>query len=296
MTTAPKVALITGVTQGLGLALAEGLARRLSPRDAVYLTGRDLDRVTRAVNAVPGRAAQVRSELLDVAGPYAAARLAARLQERHGGVDIVFGNALMRVGPEDDPRKIVTEYAEVNNFATTRLLRAFAPLLREGGRLIVVASSLGTLHYLAPVLHERFDGLTSLGDVDEQVAAWRDDRHPRPLRAARPRRRRPALEARAGTRPRAAVIGITGPFSSRDSEATTERVRRCRRLLGSSSAGDCPAPAACPPGTGRRGRSPASRATRSSVRSSAVSCARAGRPPRWSARNRARGVVCLGAD
>ena len=33
MTTAPKVALVTGATQGLGLALAEGLARRL---DAYY--------------------------------------------------------------------------------------------------------------------------------------------------------------------------------------------------------------------------------------------------------------------
>ncbi|MFI9561491.1 hypothetical protein [Nonomuraea endophytica] len=54
------------------------------------------------------------------------------------------------------------------------MLRAFAPLLRDGGRLIVVASSLGTLYYLAPVLHERFDGLTSLDEVDRQVAAWRD--------------------------------------------------------------------------------------------------------------------------
>jgi hypothetical protein len=53
-------------------------------------------------------------------------------------------------------------------------LRAFAPLLRDNARLIVVASSLGTLHYLAPVLHNRFDDLASLGDVDEQVAAWRE--------------------------------------------------------------------------------------------------------------------------
>ncbi|WP_223166778.1 hypothetical protein [Nonomuraea sp. SYSU D8015] len=53
-------------------------------------------------------------------------------------------------------------------------MRAFAPLLRDGGRLVIVASTLGTLHYLAPVLHDRFDGLTSLDEVDAQVAAWRD--------------------------------------------------------------------------------------------------------------------------
>ncbi|HWG27596.1 hypothetical protein [Actinospica sp.] len=61
-----------------------------------------------------------------------------------------------------------------NNFGTTRVLRAFAPLLRDGARLIVVASSVGTLNYLAPVLHDRFDEPADLDEVDKQVAAWRD--------------------------------------------------------------------------------------------------------------------------
>lgn len=170
----PKVALVTGATQGLGLALVEGLARRLTPADTVYLTGRDLDRVNEAVAAVPGGGARVRGEILDVAHPEAADRFATRLADRHGGVDIVFNNAVMRVGPDDDPRAVVHAYAEVNNFGTTRVLRAFAPLLRDNGRLIVVASSLGTLHHLAPVLHDRFADLSTLEEVDARVAAWRD--------------------------------------------------------------------------------------------------------------------------
>jgi NAD(P)-dependent dehydrogenase (short-subunit alcohol dehydrogenase family) len=174
MTTTPKVALVTGATQGLGLALVEGLAQRMTAHDTVYLTGRDIDRITQAVDALPGGGARVRGEILDVAHPEAADRLATQLRERHGGIDIVFNNAVMRVGPDDDPRAIVDAYAEVNNFGTTRVLRAFAPLLRDNGRLIVVASSLGTLHYLAPVLHDRFDGLSCLDEVDKQVAAWRD--------------------------------------------------------------------------------------------------------------------------
>jgi NAD(P)-dependent dehydrogenase (short-subunit alcohol dehydrogenase family) len=170
----PKTALVTGATQGLGLALVDGLAARLSTEDTVYLTGRDAERVARAVEAVPPGGAEVRGEVLDVAEPGAPGRLAARLAERHGGVDVVIGNAVMRVGPDDDPRKIVREYAEVNNFGTTSLLRAFAPLLRDGGRFLVVASSFGTLNHLAPALHDRFAGLSSLDDVDQQVAAWRD--------------------------------------------------------------------------------------------------------------------------
>ncbi|SFW79215.1 SDR family NAD(P)-dependent oxidoreductase [Amycolatopsis australiensis] len=169
-----KIALVTGATQGLGLALVEGLAARLSTTDTVYLTSRDAGRVAQAVEAMPAGGAEIRGEVLDVAGPGAAGRLAERLAERHGGVDIVFGNAVMRVGPDDDPREIVDAYAEVNNFGTTRLLRAFAPLLRDGGRFLVVASSFGTLNHLAPALHDRFDGLSSLDEVDKQVAAWRD--------------------------------------------------------------------------------------------------------------------------
>jgi NAD(P)-dependent dehydrogenase (short-subunit alcohol dehydrogenase family) len=146
----------------------------MSAEDTVYLTGRDAGRVARAVEALPAGGARVRGEVFDVAEPDGAGRLAARVAERHGGVDIVFGNAVMRVGPDDDPRAIVEDYAEVNNFGTTRLLRAFAPLLRDNGRFLVVASSFGTLNHLAPALHDRFDGLSSLAEVDKQVAAWRD--------------------------------------------------------------------------------------------------------------------------
>lgn len=170
----PKVALVTGATQGLGLALVEGLAARLRPTDTVYLTGRDIDRVAQAVDALPAGGATVRGELLDVSDPHAAGRVAERLRSRHGGVDIVFNNAVMRIGPTDDPRAIIEQYTEVNNFGTTRVMRAFAPVLRDAGRLIVVASSLGTLRHLAPVLHHRFDNLNSLDDVDTEVARWRD--------------------------------------------------------------------------------------------------------------------------
>ncbi|WP_246293255.1 SDR family NAD(P)-dependent oxidoreductase [Lentzea indica] len=168
------IALVTGATQGLGLALVEGLAQRLGPTDTVYLTGRDIDRITTAVGSMPGGGAEVRGELFDVADPGSADRLARQIEERHGGVDIVFGNAVMRVGPDDNPREFIDTYTQVNNFGTTRLLRAFAPLLNDNGRLLVVASSLGTLHHLAPVLHKRFTEPSSLDEIDRQVADWRD--------------------------------------------------------------------------------------------------------------------------
>ncbi len=167
-----RIALVTGATQGLGLALVAALAERLDETDVVYLTGRDRDRVTQAAAMLPASRAEVRTELLDVASEAAVANVAHAVADRHGCVDIVLSNAYARVGPRDDPAAVVGEYVATNNLGTTRVLRAFAPLLRDGARLIVIASTLGTLHYLAPVLHERFDALDSLEDVDAAVLAW----------------------------------------------------------------------------------------------------------------------------
>ena len=92
----------------------------------------------------------------------------------HGGVDIVFSNHYTRVQPDDDPRAVIDYYVEANNLGTTHVLRSFAPLLRDGGRLFVVASRAGSLRALAPALHPRFENLQSLDDVDRAVCSWRD--------------------------------------------------------------------------------------------------------------------------
>ena len=60
------------------------------------------------------------------------------------------------MSPDADPADEVDAVAETNNLATTRMLRAFAPRLRPGGRLIVVASALGTLDKLDDRIAGRF--------------------------------------------------------------------------------------------------------------------------------------------
>jgi NAD(P)-dependent dehydrogenase (short-subunit alcohol dehydrogenase family) len=168
------VGLITGATRNLGFWLAQGLAQRLEAADTVYLTGRDAGRVAESMRCLSGTRAEVRGEVLDVSDRAAVERFAGSLAERHGGVDIVLSNHYARVQPEDDPREVIDYYVDANNFGTTHILRSFAPLLRNGGRLFVVASRAGSLRALAPALHSRFENLQSLDDVDRAVCAWRD--------------------------------------------------------------------------------------------------------------------------
>ncbi|MFG2930837.1 SDR family NAD(P)-dependent oxidoreductase [Streptomyces achromogenes] len=170
-----RIALVTGANQGLGRALAEGLAARMAPDDLVLLTGRDQRRVAAAAREVaelPGTRARVEGRVLDVARTDAIARLAEELRERHGGVDVVLSNAVTRVLPEESQAARADEVIDVSNTATHAILRHFAPVLRPGGRLLVVASSLGTLGRLDPRLHHLFDGVT-LDQVEEAVESWR---------------------------------------------------------------------------------------------------------------------------
>ncbi len=168
------VAIITGATRNLGLALAQGLADRLKPSDVVYLTGQNAGRVSEALERISTGKAEVRGEALDVSDRTAVEHFAAALNQRHGGIDIVFSNHYTRVQPDDAPAEVIDHYVDVNNLGTTHVLRNFTPLLRDGGRMLVVASRAGSLRALAPVLHSRFEDVQSLDDVDAAVCAWRD--------------------------------------------------------------------------------------------------------------------------
>jgi carbonyl reductase 1 len=164
--TASRIALVTGANQGLGRALVEGLAAGMEPGDRVLLTGRDPDRVRAAAEQ-----AGVEGRVLDVRDGDAIAALAEEL----GEVDIVFSNATARMSPQADPADEVDAVADTSNLATTSILRAFAPRLRPGGRLVIVASALGTLDKLGDGLADRFAAVAEqdLDAVDALVEDWR---------------------------------------------------------------------------------------------------------------------------
>jgi len=157
------IALVTGANQGLGRALVAGLAPHV---DRVLLTGRNPERVFPAADELG-----VEGRVLDVRDRDAIFALAQEL----GEVDVVFSNATARMRPEDDPAAEVDTHAETSNLATTAMLRAFAPRLRPGGKLIVVASALGTLDKLDEGIRPRFAAVAEqdLDAVDALVEEWR---------------------------------------------------------------------------------------------------------------------------
>ncbi|MBV9577719.1 MAG: SDR family oxidoreductase [Chloroflexi bacterium] len=135
----PHVALITGSSQGLGLAIARVFAERgigliLTARHAepLELARRDLAELTRVI-AVPG----------DVVDPAHVERLVAAGLETFGSIDILINNA-SELGPTPMPELIdldpdaFVRTLDVNLVAPLRLIQHVLPAMRTRGEGLVI--------------------------------------------------------------------------------------------------------------------------------------------------------------
>jgi carbonyl reductase 1 len=168
-----KVAIVTGANQGLGLALVRSLCRQLGDQGLVYLTARDRQRGAVAVRQLQAEGLSPQFELLDVTSGQSVLKLAMLLQERHGGVDIVISNAAARIAPDLPPAQQVAQFVDTNNHGTYRMISAFTPLLKDGARFVVVASSFGSLRHMPNHLQHLFDAeQLTLEDIEATMDAY----------------------------------------------------------------------------------------------------------------------------
>ncbi|WP_405756855.1 SDR family oxidoreductase [Streptomyces sp. NBC_01420] len=134
-----RTALVTGSTQGIGEAIAVGLARTGAH---VVVNGRNQERVAEAVHAV--RAASGSDEVTGAAGDLATEDGTAAVLEAAPAVDIlvnslgIFGSAAPLEIDDAEWRR----YFEVNVLSAVRLIRACLPAMKEKGwgRVLNIAS------------------------------------------------------------------------------------------------------------------------------------------------------------
>lgn len=169
-----RIAVVTGGNQGIGYALVEELARTLAPGDLVYLTCRDEQRGREAVDRLRAAGLTPRLHVVDVRDAASVASFAAHVQRAHGGVDIVISNAGARITPDKSSAEQVRALVETSNLGATYVIEQLGPLLRDGGRFLIVASSYGRLRSLPAHLHARFDGAATLRAIDEVMLAYAD--------------------------------------------------------------------------------------------------------------------------
>ncbi|TXS05338.1 SDR family oxidoreductase [Streptomyces sp. col6] len=134
-----RTALVTGSTQGIGEAIAVGLARAGAH---VVVNGRNQERVAEAVHAV--RAASGNDEVTGAAGDLATEDGTAAVLQAVPAADIlvnslgIFGSAAPLEIDDAEWRR----YFEVNVLSAVRLIRAYLPAMKEQGwgRVLNIAS------------------------------------------------------------------------------------------------------------------------------------------------------------
>ena len=141
--TTPSTVLIIGASRGLGLALAREWLQRGWNVIATERTSRQSE-LRETAEQSAGRLAIEPLEMTDVAA-------VAALRQRLSGfeLDLLFVNAGIAYGPGDRVDRVSTEeftrIMVTNALSPMRAVEALGPLVRSGGTIAVMSSSMGSV-------------------------------------------------------------------------------------------------------------------------------------------------------
>ncbi len=144
MSLSGRVAVVTGASSGIGLSVAEHLARE---GVAVVLGARRTDRLAQSVAAIRSAGGSAEPVTMDVTKEEDVVRLVSRAREVFGRLDIMICNAgFGYYGPVDEmPPEIMRRMMDVNFMGTFYGARAALPVFRAqgSGHLVFVSSIVG---------------------------------------------------------------------------------------------------------------------------------------------------------
>jgi NAD(P)-dependent dehydrogenase (short-subunit alcohol dehydrogenase family) len=150
MSTAKKVALISGANKGIGLETARQLGKQ---GVTVLLGARDLSKGEAAAAQLKSEGIDVRAVKLDVVNPADVKAVAEKIEREFGQLDILVNNAGVTFEgfganePSKTSLDVLRKTLETNFFAVVALTQTLLPLVRksEAGRIVNVSSILGSL-------------------------------------------------------------------------------------------------------------------------------------------------------
>jgi NAD(P)-dependent dehydrogenase (short-subunit alcohol dehydrogenase family) len=174
-----RIALVTGASRGIGHATARALARAGAHVVAVARTVGGLEELDDDIRKEGGSATLVPLDITDSDG---IARLGAALNERHGKIDILIGNAGI-AGPSSPlghiDLKAWNDVIAVNVTANFQLIRCMEPLLKQSdaGRAVFITSGAANkaLAYLGPYA-------ASKAAVETLARVWANELASTPIR------------------------------------------------------------------------------------------------------------------
>lgn len=155
MSSGPRVAVVTGANKGIGLEISRILGK--VPGVVVCLGCRDEQRGQAAVSMLKAEGCNVTFCRLDINDQTSVAAFANAVNATYGGLDILVNNAAVAYKGRDP-----TPFAQqarptirTNYYGTLAVCEALIPLMRNGGRVVNVASMSGPLRQFPRRAHDR---------------------------------------------------------------------------------------------------------------------------------------------
>jgi NAD(P)-dependent dehydrogenase (short-subunit alcohol dehydrogenase family) len=145
------VAIVTGATRGLGLETARQLASR---GWRIGLTGRDVERGQRAVDALKASGAIASFWPLDVADAGSIRSFAAHARKAWPAIHALVNNAGVSLSGFD--ASVARRSIDTNFYGPMRLTDELVDLLASPSNVVMVSSGMGELAGLSPELRGRF--------------------------------------------------------------------------------------------------------------------------------------------
>ena len=144
-----RVAIVTGGNGGIGLGMAEGLAKAGAK---IALVGRNSEKNAQAVSILEKQGVEVLSIEKDITEPTSGAEIASSTEERFGGIDILINNAGLAWGMEPSHKVDIKKWErmiDTNCKGLIYITRAVLPGLikRNKGHIINIGSVAGTYPY-----------------------------------------------------------------------------------------------------------------------------------------------------
>lgn len=140
-----KVAVITGGSSGIGLAMAR---RFVEEGAVVYITGRRQEELDKAVSQIGGAVSAIRGDATD---KNHLDELLAQISRDHGRLDVLVANSglVQQVRLEDVDDKHFERTFTLNARAPLFLVQKALPLMRTGGSIILIGSIVGSMGFPA---------------------------------------------------------------------------------------------------------------------------------------------------
>ena len=141
-----KTILITGSNRGIGFEIARQCARK---NFRVFISGRNEGKLDQALLHLKKENLHAEKLLMDVSSAESISKAAANFKAMHIPLDVLVNNAGIGVKGDNSiafgKEEVFTETLNTNAYGPLRVTKAFLPLLKSPGRIIMISSGGGSM-------------------------------------------------------------------------------------------------------------------------------------------------------